>query len=230
MINFRYYSLSQVQEAKGVAVVIDVLRAFTTAAFAFDVGVNKIFPVAGVEEALQLRNLIPGSLIMGEIDGIKPEGFDLGNSPADISCLDLSNKILIQRTTAGTQGVVRVVEADKIFAASFVIAKVTANFIRKLHPSLVSFVITGASQGRDGDEDLACAEYIEALVKNSKPDPWEYINRVKSSIVGQLFLEGNNSNFQLQDLIMSLHIDRFPYLIQVKRENKRLVMEKHVPG
>jgi len=151
VIEFKFYPLEKAHEAHGVAVVIDVLRAFTTVAFALNAGANLIYPVAGVEEAIQLRNKLPRSLIMGEESGNKPEGFDFGSSPADISQADLSNKTLIQRTSAGTQGIVRVVYADLIIAASFVVAKATADHIQMLRPPLVSFIITGESQGRDGD-------------------------------------------------------------------------------
>ena len=230
MIEFKYYPLEKAHKAQGVAVVIDVLRAFTTAAFALNAGANLIYPVAGVEEAIQLRKKLPRSLIMGEENGSKPEGFDFGNSPVDISQADLSNVTLIQRTSAGTQGIVRVVNADLILAASFVVAKATADHIQMLRPPLVSFIITGESQGRDGDEDQACAEYIEALVKNSQPDPLAYIERVRCSDVGRIFLGGRNTNFQHQDLLMSIQVDLFPYLLKISRENNRLVMVRCISG
>jgi len=230
MIEFLYYPLAQAHEAQGVAVIIDVLRAFTTAAFAFNAGADKIYPVAAVAEAIQLSDKLPGSLIMGEVNGIKPEGFDFGNSPYDISRIDLTGKMLIQRTSAGTQGIVRVLHADLIIPASFVVAKATADYIRLLNPPVVSFIITGISLGRDGDEDLACAEYIEALVKNKCPDDREYIKRVTASSVGRVFLDGRNTNFQFQDLTLSIQVDRFPYPLKVTRENGRLVMDHQFPG
>ncbi|MEA3325993.1 MAG: 2-phosphosulfolactate phosphatase [Chloroflexota bacterium] len=230
MIDFNNYPLSQAHEAQGIVVVIDVLRAFTTAAFAFDAGADKIYLVARVEEAIQLRDKIPGSLIMGEDKAFKPERFDFGNSPADISRIDLTDKTLIQRTSAGTQGIVRVVHADLILAASFVVAKATADYIRMLNPQVVSFIITGVSLGRDGDEDRACAEYIEALVKNKHPDSQEYIKRVRESSVGRMFLAGRDTRFQLQDLTLSIQVDRFPNPLIVRTENKRLVMDQWTSG
>ncbi|MFU8827781.1 MAG: 2-phosphosulfolactate phosphatase, partial [Brevefilum sp.] len=156
MTEFRYFNLHDAHLACGVVVVIDVLRAFTTAAHAFDVGAAKILPVASVSEALSLRDKIPDALVMGEVDGEQPVGFDFGNSPVQIRKQNLTGCTLIQRTSAGTQGLVRAQQAGLLFAASFVVARATALQIQALNASEVSFVITGASLGRDGDEDRAC--------------------------------------------------------------------------
>ena len=162
-MQFEYFSLSRTEEARGTIVVIDVLRAFTTAAYVFYGGAEKIIPVGSSAEAFELKNLIPESLIMGEEKGFKPLGFDFGNSPTEIINFDFSNRTLIQRTSAGTQGLVHSKSCSHLLAASFVVAKATAEYLKRLSPAVVSFIITGDSRGRDGDEDLACAEYFAGL-------------------------------------------------------------------
>ena len=93
------------QETKGTAVIVDVFRAFTTAAIAFSRGAYKVILVAEVDEALDLRRRGLGDLCMGEVAGIRPEGFDFGNSPFELSQADVRGKTLIQSTRAGTVGV-----------------------------------------------------------------------------------------------------------------------------
>ena len=66
------------QEAKGVAIVIDVFRAFTTAAIAFTKGAEKIIMVPEISQALELRNHNDEYLCMGELGGVKPKEFDFG--------------------------------------------------------------------------------------------------------------------------------------------------------
>lgn len=188
MTDFKFFSLDKANEARGLVVVIDVLRAFSTAAYAFNRGAVKIIPVDGVDEALQLRKRMSGLLLMGKVGGVKPPELDFGNSPATISTLDLNGKIIIQRTSAGTQGIVLAINADKLFAASFVVAKATAETIQRLHPDMVSFIVTGESLGRDGDEDRACGEYIKALIKGQKVDHNVFTQRVANSSVGRFFL------------------------------------------
>src|SRR2546425_680009 len=116
--------------ATDTVVVIDVLRAFTTAAYAFAAGARDIVLRGTVDEALALRECFLGALAMGEVGGLPVDVFDLDNSPAALVGRDLSGRRLIHRTTAGTQGVVRSLQAETLLASSFVCASATARFIR----------------------------------------------------------------------------------------------------
>ena len=227
MTIYNFYPLEKAHLASGVVVVIDVLRAFTTAALAFDAGADKIIPVAGVEEAIQLRESLPGSLIMGEVDGVKPTGFDFGNSPDQIRQHDLRGKTLIQRTSAGTQGVVRAEQAEMIFAASFVVAKATAEHIRQLDPPEVSMIITGKFIGRDGDEDRACGEYLQALISGEIPEHEAFTNRVAHSTAGKGFLSDELIEEFGPDVALSIQADRFNFSLPVHRQGGLWVMDRH---
>jgi 2-phosphosulfolactate phosphatase len=226
MTRFRYYSLANAHLAGGVVVVIDVLRAFTTAAYALANGAMKIYPVKSVEEAMMLKSCIPGSLVMGEVDGFKPDGFDFNNSPDEIRKADLNGRILIQRTSAGTQGVVCAENANQSFAVSFVVARATAMKLRLLNPDLVSFIVTGESQGRDGDEDRACGEYIEALYKGKSPKPAEYVSRVETSTVASLFLNGKAEYLKRKDIELSKQVDQFDFYLSICKESDLLVIKR----
>src|ERR1044072_6528204 len=95
-MKFKYTNLETCHEAKAFVVVIDDIRAFTDAAFAFSRGAREIHPVRAVEEALELRQQIPGSLVCGEVGGLPPEGFDFGNSPTHTNTLNLRGKVQIK--------------------------------------------------------------------------------------------------------------------------------------
>jgi 2-phosphosulfolactate phosphatase len=224
IMKFNCLSLSRVNEAQGSIVVIDVLRAFTTAAYAFNQGAEKIIPVATAHEAFELRNKIPGSLIIGEELGLTPKGFDLGNSPEEIINHDLSNKTLIQRTSAGTQGLVLSKAQTNLMTASFVVAKATAKFLRALNPEILSFIISGDSMGRDGDEDLACADYIAALIQNQNPDPDKFTSRILTSSVGRSYLSGGINYLSEKDIAMSSRVDLFDFVMAIRKEDDLLVM------
>ena len=90
----------------GPVVVVDVIRAFTTAAYAFGSGAAEIYLVDDVEEALVFKDARPGTIALGENRGLRPAGFDFPNSPAMVSRVDLTGRTLVQRTSAGTRGVV----------------------------------------------------------------------------------------------------------------------------
>ena len=108
------------RNAKGVAVIIDVFRAFSVACYAFDAGAARIIATSGVENAFQLRKQYKNSVLVGERDEKKIEGFDFGNSPTEIIKTDLSGKTVIHTTTAGTQGLINAVNADVVLTCSFV--------------------------------------------------------------------------------------------------------------
>src|SRR3954451_19791884 len=107
--------------ATGIVAVIDVFRAFTTAAVALANGAAKIIMVGMVEEALALRQGRVGEICMGEVGGRAPDEFDYGNSPFEIVDADFTGKTIIQRTSAGTQGIVAASgRGTRLYAASLV--------------------------------------------------------------------------------------------------------------
>ncbi len=223
-MKFYYTNLETCHEATGMVVVIDVIRAFTNAAYVFARGAKEIYPVSTVEEALQFKAETPNSLACGEVGGLPPEGFDFGNSPSQANLLDLSGKVIVQRTGAGTQGIVRSVNATTLLAASFVVANATMKYIQKLASDSVTFVITGQAENGRGDEDLACAEYLETLLKGQQPDTALYIERVFKSHDAQMHLDSNLPEFPLSDLDLCTQIDEFGFAMLVIKENGLHVM------
>jgi 2-phosphosulfolactate phosphatase len=223
-MKFHYTNLETCHEATGLVVVIDVLRAFSNAAYAFSRGAKEIYPVGGVEDALQLKAQIPNSLVCGEVGGLPPEGFDFGNSPTQTKELDLSGKVIVQSTGTGTKGIVRSVKAGTMLATSLVVANTTAQFVRKLEPEVVTFVITGQYRPGHGDEDVACAEYLELLLEGQQPDPAPFIERVFKSRDAIQHLDPDRPEFPISDLDHCTNIDVFEFAMLVTKENGRHVM------
>ena len=110
----RFVGIEGAHDVDGAVVVVDVLRAFTTAAYAFAAGARHVYLVAGVDEALAFKASRPGVLAMGEEHGRRPAGFDFANSPTELAAADVGGRVIVQRTSAGTQGVVAARRADTI--------------------------------------------------------------------------------------------------------------------
>jgi 2-phosphosulfolactate phosphatase len=218
-------SLETCGTATGTVVVIDVIRAFSTAAYAFAAGAREIVLTGEVEEALALKKQMPGALVMGEVDGLPVKEFDFGNSPVAISSVNLAGRRLIQRTSAGTQGIVRSRQADHLLASSLCCASATARAIRKLAPRTVTFVITGLRPGGYGDEDAACADYIEALLGGGPVDAAPFVERVYASRTGRVFVDPARPEFPLADLEYCVQVDRFEFAMPVRRREGLFVME-----
>lgn len=88
----------------GAVVVIDVIRAFTTAAAALAAGAVRVICVETLAEAHALRQAEPSAVLMGEQRGLRPDGFDFGNSPSQFDRADVRGAVIVQRTSNGTRG------------------------------------------------------------------------------------------------------------------------------
>jgi 2-phosphosulfolactate phosphatase len=181
-----------------------------------------------VEEALALRARFPGALVMGEVGGLRPPGFDFGNSPSELAGLDLAGRTLIHRTSAGTQGTVRAEKAAHLFGASFVVAAATARAVRALRPAEVTLVPTGLRPADSADEDFALADYLSALLQGLTADPAPYLARVQRSDAGQKFLDPAQPEFPAADLDYCLQLDRFDFAMPITREDGLLVLRKQI--
>ena len=217
------------EEAEGTVIIIDVFRAFTTAAIAFDHGTTHITLVAEVEEALDLHRKGVGDLVMGEVDGKRPEGFDMGNSPYEITPVDLAGKSIVQSTRAGTVGVAAATRADTIYLGSFVVAQATVEAIRREDPALVSIIAMG-DQGRiRSDEDEHCALFLRNLLEGRNPDPAAVRSLIMEGGATQKFFDDSQPQFHPEDVDLALEVNRYPFAMKVTRENGLLVARKHSP-
>jgi 2-phosphosulfolactate phosphatase len=221
-------NLASCAGARGVVAAIDVIRAYTAAAFGLAAGAERILLTATVEEALALRERIPGARVMGEVGGLPPQGFDFGNSPSELAGRNLAGHTLIHRTSAGTQGAVRAQQAAHLFGASFVVAGATARAITALRPDEVTLVATGQRPDDSGDEDLALADYLRLLLLGSPADPGAFLTRVRRSEAAQKFLDPAKPDFPAADLDFCMQLDRFAFAMPITREDGLLVLRKQV--
>ena len=218
------------EEAEGVVIIIDVFRAFTTAAIAFDHGVTQITLAAEVEEALELHGKGVGDLVMGEVDGKRPDGFDMGNSPFEITPVELAGKSIVQSTRAGTVGVAAATRADSIYLGSFVVAQATVDAIRKEDPALVSIIAMG-DQGRvRSDEDEHCALFLRNLLEGRNPDPAAVRSLIMEGGATQKFFDESQPQFHPEDVDLALEVNRYPFAMKVTREDRALVARKYAVG
>ncbi len=214
------------QEARGTVVIIDVFRAFTTAAVAFSKGAKKIVLVAEVDDALNLRKQGIGEVCMGEVDGVRPDGFDLGNSPYEMLDADVAGKTLIQSTRAGTVGMSAATNASEIYAGSLVIADATVKAILHDLPDLVTIVAMGAEARVHADEDEQCALYMRNLLQGRKPSHNAVRELILIGAEAQKYADPAKPQFHPQDRDMALEIDSVDFAIKVTREDGLLVARR----
>ncbi len=217
------------REAEGVAVVIDVYRAFTSAALMMHLGAEKIVLLAEPEAVLKLK-AESGCLAVGEVRGKKVDGFDLGNSPSRILAAGQSffaGRTVAQRTSAGVTGAVAASRrADVIILGSYVTASAIARYIRVLAPPIVSLVAMGNAGKTRTPEDEACADYIEHLLAGRPYDHAATLRQVVEHESTRKFLRGDREYMPQTDPIYCLQRDLFDFVIVATQEDGELVARR----
>ncbi|HMR48616.1 MAG TPA: 2-phosphosulfolactate phosphatase [Arachnia sp.] len=208
----------------GVAVVIDVMRAYTVAAWALHLGGRQLVLMDDVEEAVSLAATIPGALLLK--DGLPDARFDLHNSPRQLLDLDVADRVIVQRTTAGTRGAVAARNAEHVYCASFVCASATAAAVAGLSPDAVTFVVSG---GHDADEDRACADYIARCLSGERPDAAPYLERARNSEAARDLRDGvarGYAGVTEDDVPLCLELDRFDFAMRTTPWRGQLSLTK----
>ena len=212
--------LEGADQAEGLAVVIDVFRAFSLECYLFSRGVQKIYAVGREETAWEMKREHPEYLMAGERGGVILPGFDYGNSPSQTEHADFRNRILIHTTSAGTQGLVHTSAAGarEILTGSLVNASAIASYIKDRNPERVSLVCMGNSGIALAPEDELCARYIRSLLIGEPIEMGpEILSLVNEPTVAKFFDIKWKDVFPVKDLIMCLEYDRFPFILKAAK-------------
>lgn len=224
----RRRGVEQAAVARGDVVVIDVLRAFTTAAFAFGAGAKEIVLVATPEQAFELKKRFPRAKLAGEVGGKPIAGFDYPNSPGSIARASLGGRTLILRSSSGTQGVVRARAAERIWLGSLPVAGVTCELLRQTSGH-VTLLAMGSQKGPDGPEDDACGDLLHALLEERDPELESVKQKIRASPAAQLALDPAVDWISPDDLECALDFDFFGFAMLVEREGDLLVARPAEP-
>jgi 2-phosphosulfolactate phosphatase len=152
-----------------VVVVIDVLRATSVIVHALSQGLEEVIPAKTVEEAFRLAKAFPphSTLLGGERDSNKIEGFDLGNSPKEYMQEKVRGKRLILSTTNGTKAFYSVSSGEVIMVGSFFNIGATVKKCLELDKDLLIF--PSGDRGDFSLEDTVCGGMlIDGIIRKGK--------------------------------------------------------------
>ena len=215
------------RQAKGLVVIIDVFRAFSVECYAVDAGAAKIIATGGINEAFELKKQYRQAVLAGERDERKIEGFDFGNSPTEIIKANLTGKIFIHTTTAGTNGLVHARNADTVLTGSFVNAAAVAKYIKNANPDLVTLVAMGYRARVSAEEDLLCAEYIKSLIKGTDSDIKTKLPDLRFTSGQRFFLYGNIDHSPPTDFFLCTTTDKFNFVLRARvRTDQNIDLER----
>lgn len=220
------------REARGIAVVIDVFRAFSVAPHAFDVGAERVFPVGEVDDAFELGRRFPGAVLAGERHARRLPGFDAGNSPTEIRAMDLRGKVLVHTTHAGTQGLVSASRADEVLTGAFVNISAVCRYLKARAADHVSLVRMGHEARERCAEDDLYAECLEKLLRDRPAPLAEVRDRLRDAPAARKFFDPACDWAPREDFAYCTEVDRFDFVLRVRRrEGEPMELERVVsPG
>lgn len=216
--------------ASRINVIIDVIRAFTVAHYAFIHGAQGIILAGTLEEAFRLKKQFPQFMLAGEIRGLPIPGFDLDNSPVRLQNADLRGKFLIQKTTNGVKATLNSLNADHVFVTGFTNARTTAEYIKNElwkedEDNTMSIHLIASHPS--GDDDLACAQYISGIIQDSnRPTADETIERIRKSKAAGKFYDHDKPDFLQEDIALCTQELAAEFVMKVKYKDKLRLIEK----
>ncbi len=153
--------------AAPTGIVIDVLRATSTIAQALSVGYRRVLCVAELEHARKLRAELPESIVGGERDAIKIEGFDVGASPREF--LKSRAETLILSTTNGTRTIVTAAErCAEVLLGSLLNLAAVAAAARERGEDVA--ILCAGYKGAFALDDAYCAGRVVQLLDAERTD------------------------------------------------------------
>ena len=159
------------QDKHDLVIVIDILRATSTIPVMLSRNIKKIIPVIEIEEAFNLKKIInENSILCGERDGRKIEGFDYGNSPLEFKNADIEGRTVIMSSTNGTPATIIAAElAEHVIFGSFINFRKLIEFIKNSSFQNL-LLLTSGTQGEFSLEDSVFAGLIVKTLMNIFPD------------------------------------------------------------
>lgn len=215
--------------ATGLAVIIDVFRAFTVEPYLISNGAKKIIPVGDIQVAYDYKKIDSNYILIGERNGIKLPGFDYGNSPSQIENIDFTGKTIIHTTSCGTQGIVNAINAKEIITGSLVNANAIVKYILKNNIDEVSLVALSRPGESSFDEDVLCAYYIKNILENKSFNNFEEeIEKLKTTSGSKFFNELKQNDFPKRDFYLCTEINKFNFILKVEKDLKNNLYIKKI--
>ena len=208
----RHKGHGQISGQYDVAVVIDVIRAFTFAKTAFDNGAERILLAETISDARALAARHPDALLAGEVEALPIDGFDFGNSPAQIAGLALDGRTIIHRTSNGTRMAIAALDhASHVLVTGLSNVRASATRFSQLAAAGARSLLLVATHPT-GDEDVACGDHLLALLH--LPDgvsDEEALARTRHAEAAQKFLDPTQPAFPSADMehVLSFHEPAF---------------------
>lgn len=146
-------------EESAVVVVVDVLRATSTICQALAAGAREVVPFVEISQALAAAEKAGRSKVVlgGERKGVRIEGFDLGNSPAEYTPAAIQGRPVFMTTSNGTRAMQHACRAANVIAGSFLNLSAVVEALKD-KPQID--ILCAGTDGSETSEDMLLAGAI----------------------------------------------------------------------
>ncbi|MDC7225930.1 MAG: 2-phosphosulfolactate phosphatase [Spirochaetales bacterium] len=213
---------SNTEKIEGFTIVVDVFRAFSTAYYIQEKNPLKYILSESIEHSWQLKNANKNSILIGEREGYKIEGFNFGNSPTEIAGSDFSRNVVIHTTTNGTRGVLAQPVDNEVVVGSFVNLQALLNHIYDNKIQTVNIYCTAPKDTLYGEEDWVFADYLKARLTGENSSFEDVIVKLRNG-TGRGFVEETFAPYT--DFLMCMDINRFDFILRRKLINGLILLE-----
>lgn len=209
-------SIADVRRARGVVVVVDVMRAFTVVPHLLSRQVRGVVLARTPEHALPLRDRLPGA---PAIKGGKPDpAFDGSNSPSlldELDELDVEGRMVVLSSSTGTSCVHTAGAARRVLCAAFCTARATARLLADEDEVLL---VASGDDGRS-EEDTACAAHLAPLRRDPDADAAPHVAEAARDRGARQLREAMELGYPgvaRDDIDRCLEVDRFAFAVTVE--------------
>ncbi len=199
--------------ARGLAVIIDVFRAFTTACHVAEQAPAAQLLVSRCDVAARLAAEASRPFLIGKPEKGSTLAYDCPNSPTIVASHPLAGRTVIHRSAAGAAGILRATAATEVLAAAFVNADAVARYLLARSPALVTLVCMGHEGTASSPEDELCARYLLARLRGRRFEVKPRLPPLRDG-PGRYFFAGEHDEYPQTDFARCTETNRFGFVLR----------------
>ncbi len=211
-----YETLAGAVQAKGLAVVVDVFRASTTACYAVAAGAQAVIVATNFEQAEALLAASPQRVLLGGVDCAA--NIWRANSPGMVERSDISGLEAILVSPTMTSGLdVALETAQEVVLGAFVNAGAVVKYAQGTAWDEMVLLALGSSGKVRSQEDTMCAMYVKNELEGY-PNSFSALKGFLATVESALpFFDQGREDAPESDFDLCMDLDRYDFLLRAER-------------
>lgn len=215
------------QDCNNIIIVIDVFRAFTTACYILARSPMRYYIATKSVNISKIASRYPNPVLIGKPEKNNDLVYHIPNSPTRTKQILIENKTILHRTEAGAKGILQALEdpCHLVFAASFVNADATVQYIKKLNIKNIQLLPMGHEATTPSLEDDICAEYIDSKLRGKELSIKKFLPTFREE-AGKYFFMEDQWQYPQEDFTLCLRLNQFNFAIQALPRDDHALLKR----